>query len=103
MRLCADYDCPFYYKDNGDLYPSCHFDAENRFPDELAPCETVNAPMPRYTVSYDGVLFDGDTEGLNVHHYERWEDAIWVYNGYPDIVMIEDTETGMTLFHGEWF
>lgn len=31
--------CCYYWKEDYESRPSCHFDADNRYPDELAPCE----------------------------------------------------------------
>ena len=35
--------------------------------------------IERYTVWYEGHLFEGDSDGLNEHGYDRWEDAMGVY------------------------
>lgn len=32
-------DCCYCWQEEWERYPSCHFDADNRMPDDLAPCE----------------------------------------------------------------
>ena len=34
MNLCADINCGYYWQDEGEDYPSCHFDGFGK-----APCE----------------------------------------------------------------
>lgn len=58
--------------------------------------------LEQYSVCYKGYLFDGDSDGYNVHGYDRWEDAKNIYDAYPDIVSIKDNEYGITFAHGEW-
>lgn len=59
--------------------------------------------IERYSVGYEGHLFEGDTDGYNEHGYDKWEDAIAIYNAYPDIVSIRDNEYGVTFAHDEWY
>ena len=58
--------------------------------------------IEKYTVGYEGILFDGDTEGHNKHNYDNWEDAKAVYDMAPDIVSIKDNEYGMIFENGDW-
>ena len=55
----------------------------------------------KYTVQYNGHLFDGDTDGFNSHNYDRFEDAMRVYNMYPNVI-IHDNEYGVTYENGDW-
>ena len=58
--------------------------------------------IEKYTVCYEGYIFDGDNvEGYNRHNYDRFEDAIWVYNNYPG-VSIHDNEYDVTYEDGDW-
>lgn len=56
----------------------------------------------RYTVWYEGRLFEGDSDGLNEHGYDRWEDAIALYHTYGDMIHIDDNEYDVTFEYGEW-
>ena len=56
----------------------------------------------RYTVMYEGFIFEGDTDGLNFHDYDRWEDAISLYNFYGDMIEIKYNEYDVVFSHGEW-
>ena len=58
--------------------------------------------MGRYTVTYEGYLFDGDSNGINRHDYDRFEDAIQLYYTYGDMIHIKDNEYGVTFEYGEW-
>lgn len=58
--------------------------------------------IENYTVFYEGYLFDGDSEGYNEHGYERWEDAIALYDAYGDMIHIRDNRCGMTFEYGDW-
>ena len=56
----------------------------------------------RYTVWYNGFLFDGDTCGYNEHEYNRFEDAISLYDTYGDMIHIKDNEYDVSFDCGEW-
>ena len=56
----------------------------------------------RYTVWYKGYLFDGDLDGYNEHEYDKFVDAIALYNAYGDMIHIKDNEYGVTFDYGEW-
>lgn len=59
--------------------------------------------IEKYSVCYKGHIFKGDTDGYNVHGYDKWEDAIAIYNAYPDMdITIKDNEYGVTFADGEW-
>lgn len=58
--------------------------------------------IEKYTVWYEGKLFEGDSEGFNEHHYDKWEDAISLYHTYGDMIHIKDNEYGCTFDCGEW-
>lgn len=56
----------------------------------------------RYTVWYEGYLFDGDSEGYNEHGYDHWEDAVALYYAYGDMIHIKDNEYGVSFDYGAW-
>ena len=58
--------------------------------------------IEKYSVCYEGHLFEGDADGYNVHGYDRWEDAKAIYDAYPDMVSIRDNEYDVTFSKGEW-
>lgn len=55
----------------------------------------------RYTVCYEGYLFEGDTDGLNEHDYDRFEDAIALYDAYGDMIHIKDNLYDVSFDYGE--
>lgn len=46
--------------------------------------------MGKYRVRYEGYLFDSN--GINRHDYDRFEDAIQLYYTYGDMIHITDNE-----------
>lgn len=56
----------------------------------------------RYTVWYEGHIFEGDKDGFNEHGYDRWEDAVALYYTYGDMIHISDNEYGVSFDYGEW-
>lgn len=62
----------------------------------------VYEQIERYTVWYEGHLFEGDSDGLNEHGYDKWEDAIALYVAYGDIIHIRDNRYDVTFEYGEW-
>ena len=58
--------------------------------------------IERYTVFYNGYLFDGDANGYNEHGYDRFEDAIALYHAYGDMIHIKDNEYNVTFEYVEW-
>lgn len=62
----------------------------------------VYEQVERYTVWYKGYLFDGDTDGYNEHGYDKFEDAITLYDAYGDMIHIKDNEYGVSFDYGEW-
>ena len=63
---------------------------------------SANTSRSKYTVWYEGYLFEGDSDGFNEHGYDRWEDAIALYNTYGDMIHIKDNEYDVTFEYGEW-
>ena len=61
-----------------------------------------NTSINKYTVWYEGALFEGDTDGFNEHGYDIWEEAIALYYTYGDMIHIKDNEYGCTFEYGEW-
>lgn len=57
--------------------------------------------IERYTVWYEGYLFEGDSDGLNEHGYDKWEDAIALYVAYGDMIRIRDNRYDVTFEYGE--
>lgn len=66
-------------------------------------------PEYRYTVVYKGPYFEGDPEDPNHYNranYNRWEDAIGLYNflqQYDADVSVDDNEYGVRLRNDEWY
>ena len=58
--------------------------------------------VEKYTVWYEGHLFEGDSDGFNEHGCDRWEEAIALYNIYGDMIHIRDNEYDITFEYGEW-
>ena len=58
--------------------------------------------IERYTVLYEGYLFEGDADGYNEHGYDKFEYAIALYHAYGDMVHIKDNEYGVSFDYGEW-
>lgn len=56
----------------------------------------------KYTVWYEGYLFEGDTNGYNEHDVDSWEEANALYDVYGDMIHIHDNEYGVTFSHGDW-
>lgn len=45
--------------------------------------------MKRYKVVYEGHIFEGDSDGLNVRYSERYEDVSWMLNAYDGVEIID--------------
>ena len=58
--------------------------------------------IERYTVWYVGHIFEGDSNELNEHGYDKWEDAIALYVAYGDMIHIRDNRYDVTFDYGEW-
>lgn len=71
---------------------------EDAFGNEI----NVYEQVPKYTVGYEGFLFEGDSDGYNEYGYDRFEDAIALYHAYGDMITIKDNEYGVIFSHGEW-
>lgn len=56
-----------------------------------------------YKIMYEGYIFDGDTDGLNVHYYEDWSDVKSLLDYYGDIMTVEHVISGAVWEDGEWF
>lgn len=56
----------------------------------------------RYTVLYEGRIFEGDTDGLNVRDYDKLEDAIALYYAYGDAIHIKDNQYDVSFDYGDW-
>lgn len=64
---------------------------------------TNSKPAKKYTVWYEGRIFDGDGDGVNEHDYDRWEDAIALYHAYGDMIHIRDNEYNAPFEYGQWY
>lgn len=58
--------------------------------------------IERYTVWYEGYLFEGDSNGYNEIKVDRFEDAIALYNAYGNLIHIVDNEYGVSYDNGKW-
>lgn len=60
--------------------------------------------MSKWTVVYEGFLFEGDSDGFNRVDYDRFEDAVSLYNAYrhDTYIIIKDNEYDVTLENDEW-
>lgn len=56
---------------------------------------------PKYSIHYEGYIFDGDSDGWNHHDEDDWQNVSWMMNAYPDIY-VEDNEYGVVWHQGEW-
>ena len=45
--------------------------------------------MKRYKVVYEGFIFEGDSDGLNVRYAERYTDVSWMLNAYDGVEIID--------------
>lgn len=50
---------------------------------------TEKAAMKRYKVVYEGFIFEGDNDGLNVRYAERYTDVSWMLNAYDGVEIID--------------
>ena len=63
------------------VYNSLTIEGEHQFPKE--------SKMKRYKVVYEGFIFEGDTDGLNIRYAERYEDVSWMLNAYDGVEIID--------------
>ena len=45
--------------------------------------------MKRYKVVYEGFIFEGDRDGLNIRYAERYTDVSWMLVAYDDVEIID--------------
>lgn len=58
----------------------------------------------RYTVMYEGYLFDGDAEeGLNMFDTDSWQEVSELINAYGDLINVRDNEYDVLWANGEWY
>lgn len=64
----------------------------------------VYEQIERYSVCYEGRLFEGDTDGYNTFKTDSWAEAIGFYKTYGDVteVSIKDNEYGVIFSNGDW-
>ena len=43
----------------------------------------------RYKAVYEGFIFEGDTDGLNVRYAERYTDVSWMLVAYDGVEIID--------------
>lgn len=58
--------------------------------------------IERYTVFYEGRLFEEDNDGYNEHGCDRFEDAVSLFYAYGNVIKIRDNEYGVIFVEGEW-
>ena len=56
----------------------------------------------KYTVMYDGCIFFGDSDGLNMHDYDDFEEVNELIDHYGDMIIVKDNEYGVTWMNGAW-
>lgn len=67
------------------------------------PCEESEPYPVRYTVMYEGYLFEGDkADGLNMHDYDNWDEVESLINAYGDVIEVLDHWYGVHWYKGEW-
>ena len=45
--------------------------------------------MERYKVVYEGFIFEGDSDGLNIRYAERYSDVSWMLVAYDGVEIID--------------
>ena len=55
----------------------------------------------RYTITYKGYLFYGDSDGWNEHDYNDWSEVHSLIVFYPEIE-VRDNYYGVYFKDGEW-
>ena len=45
--------------------------------------------MERYKVVYEGCIFEGDSDGLNIRYAERYSDVSWMLVAYDSVEIID--------------
>ena len=45
--------------------------------------------MKRYKVVYEGFIFEGDSDGLNIRYAERYSDVSWMLVAYDGVEIID--------------
>lgn len=93
MNCCG---CLYGYYEDDVLV--CRYDGN----DYDAPCSEVEEPS-RYTVVYDGYLFEGDKETNNRHDTDDWDWVCSLIDAYGDVIVVEDNYYGVTFAKGEWY
>ena len=60
--------------------------------------------IEKYSVRYNGNIFEGDKDGWNSFNTDKWEDAIEFYHTYGNDteVSIKDNEYDVVFEDGEW-
>lgn len=71
--------------------------------DDLLREDSYEGEGSRYKITYEGYIFDGDTNGLNVHYLEDWSNVASILNCYGDCIMVEDLISGAVWEDGEWY
>lgn len=57
----------------------------------------------RYKIVYEGYLFYGDSDGLNVRWAGTWSEVEGLLKAYgEDAITVYDTQYGVTFENGEW-
>ena len=99
---CAE--CVYCWKDENDSFSCCHYESCGDW--DPAPCEQPESDPEgegEYKVMYEGYIFDGDTDGLNVHYYEDWSEVKSLLDCYGDVMTVEHVISGAVWEDGEWY
>ena len=63
--------------------------------------ESGIAVSARWAIGYEGFLFEGDSDYINVRDCDSLEEAMSIYNRYPEIQIFDWLE-GAVFCNGEW-
>ena len=71
--------------------------------DDLLREDSYGGEGSHYKIMYEGYIFDGDTDGLNVHYLEDWSSVTSILDYYGDCITVEDLISGAVREDGEWY
>lgn len=71
--------------------------------DDLLREDSYKGEGSHYKIMYEGYVFDGDTDDLNVHYLEDWSSVASILDYYGDCITVEDLISGAVWEDGEWF
>ena len=74
------------------VYEWLGIDDEDEEDDEEEVAEQATSKelkMKRYKVVYEGFIFEGDSDGLNIRYAERYSDVSWMLVAYDGVEIID--------------